>query len=76
MSNKCAMPGCGKPASLQCPTCVKMELEATFFCGQDCFKAAWGIHKLVHVSPEETKKKKESGFKFTGPLRPGKISKK
>lgn len=76
MASKCGVPGCPKPASLQCPTCLKMDLEATFFCGQECFKAAWPIHKLTHVSNEDQKKKKEEGFKFTGPLRPGTVSKK
>lgn len=34
------------------------------------------MHKLCHISKEEQAAKKNAGFKFTGPLRPGKISKK
>ena len=29
----CATPDCTKAATMQCPTCMKMELEPTFFCG-------------------------------------------
>ena len=71
----CWTPGCGKPASLQCPTCKQMDLDG-FFCGQDCFKQLWAVHKLCHISKQEQAKKKNSGFKFTGPLRPGVISKR
>lgn len=30
----CATPGCGKAASLQCPTCLKLGITNTFFCSQ------------------------------------------
>ncbi len=63
----CENPECRKPATLQCPTCVKLQLEPSFFCSQDCFKALWGMHKLAHKKRDE---KIESGFKFSGPLRP------
>ncbi|MCO5575893.1 hypothetical protein L7F22_029699 [Adiantum nelumboides] len=42
---------CSKPAVLQCPKCVQLKLprvNATF-CSQECFKAAWATHKLVHT---------------------------
>lgn len=44
----CATPDCTKAASMQCPTCLKMGLEATYFCGQECFTAFWKFHKLCH----------------------------
>lgn len=52
---------------MQCPTCVKMQLEPSYYCSQECFKALWKFHKMVHKKREE---RIESGFKFTGPLRP------
>lgn len=44
----CAKPGCGKPAASQCPTCIQMKLEDTFFCTQECFKEAWKEHSAIH----------------------------
>ena len=74
--NKCWTPGCGKKATMICPVCKQMDLEPSYFCSQDCFKKNWGLHKLVHIPREEQQKKRNEGFKFTGPLRPGIISKK
>lgn len=37
----CQSPGCGKPAKLQCPTCLKLKIEGSFFCSQECFKSNW-----------------------------------
>lgn len=53
-----------------------MDLDPSFFCSQDCFKNSWPVHKLVHISKEEQAKKKNDGFKFTGPLRPATITKR
>ncbi len=47
----CANSGCGKPAKLQCPTCLKLGLSPAYFCSQSCFKSAWAAHKALHVSP-------------------------
>lgn len=44
----CSTPKCGKAATMQCPTCVKLELKPSFFCSQECFKDFWSIHKLFH----------------------------
>ena len=30
----CITAGCSKPASLQCPTCLKMDIQGSFFCSQ------------------------------------------
>jgi len=65
--NMCSHPECAKPASFMCPTCVKLQLEPSYFCSQDCFKDLWNMHKMAHKKRDE---KIESGFKFTGPLRP------
>ena len=53
----CAVPDCTKPALMQCPTCLKLELEATYFCDQDCFKAFWKFHKLCHQKKENSARK-------------------
>lgn len=66
-SQVCTNPDCRKPAQMQCPTCIKLQLEPTYFCSQDCFKSLWKFHKMAHTKREE---KVESGFKYTGPLRP------
>ena len=30
----CETPGCNKEARLQCPTCIKLGIEGSFFCNQ------------------------------------------
>ena len=37
----CQTAGCGKPAKLQCPTCLKLKIKGSFFCSQECFKKNW-----------------------------------
>lgn len=34
---------CAKPATLQCPRCLELNLEKDFaaYCSQDCFKVRW-----------------------------------
>jgi len=66
----CSTPQCGKASTLQCPTCVKMDLPPAFFCSQECFKSFWGIHKLFH----QKKDKPVDNYKYTGTIRPGIIS--
>lgn len=50
MARECATPGCGKVVEkpLACPTCVKIGLPPTYFCGQTCFKSNWKNHKGIH----------------------------
>ena len=46
---KCMSPKCDKTApTLQCPTCIKLGIQGSFFCSQDCFKENWSEHKAVH----------------------------
>lgn len=40
--------GCGKPASFRCPKCASLGLPPSYFCGQDCFKRFWALHKVKH----------------------------
>ena len=55
----CSRGGCGQPAKLQCPTCVKLQLPQalplSFFCSQACFKLAWSDHKVLHSFPLGTR---------------------
>ncbi|KAJ8455049.1 hypothetical protein ONZ51_g12670 [Trametes cubensis] len=38
------------PSRLECPTCNKLGIKGSFFCGQDCFKAnsPGKTHKIIH----------------------------
>lgn len=67
----CSHPECSKPSTMQCPSCLKLGLEPSFFCSQDCFKEFWPIHKLSH---KKTVKEEvggvHAGYQWTGPLRP------
>lgn len=42
---------CSKAARLQCPKCIELKLPRAnaAFCSQDCFKASWSSHKIVHT---------------------------
>lgn len=66
----CLTLDCGKQATLQCPTCKKLDLTPAYFCGQECFKYFWPIHKLAHSKASQS----TSSYKYTGPLRPGKVA--
>ena len=45
----------GKPASLACPTCIKLGLSPTRFCDQECFKQSWNEHKKLHTAVKKAK---------------------
>ena len=39
---KCIGVDCSEDAgTLQCPTCLKLEIKDSYFCSQDCFKRSW-----------------------------------
>ena len=79
----CATPGCEKPAKMACPTCIKLGAPPSRFCDQECFKKSWNEHKKVH---EEIRKVRDADpakmprefkyYRFTGPLRPWKVTPK
>ncbi|KAF8582672.1 methionine aminopeptidase [Ramaria rubella] len=71
------------PSRLECPACNKLGIQGSFFCGQECFKAGWKSHKIVHdlARPREpllndTSINKDGTFnpfpffRFTGDLHP------
>lgn len=65
---------------MACPTCIKLGIPPSRFCGQDCFKSYWEEHKKVHADVRKTRAVAKvdpsqmptefKGFQFTGPLRP------
>eukprot|EP00294_Goniomonas_avonlea_P013672 CAMPEP_0114560530 /NCGR_PEP_ID=MMETSP0114-20121206/11508_1 /TAXON_ID=31324 /ORGANISM="Goniomonas sp, Strain m" /LENGTH=372 /DNA_ID=CAMNT_0001746081 /DNA_START=17 /DNA_END=1135 /DNA_ORIENTATION=- len=75
---KCATPGCGKPATLTCPTCKKLSIvEDSHFCSQPCFKGIWADHKKVHARAAAAQQAllqasmpADDGYAYTGVLRP------
>ncbi|XP_078063641.1 methionine aminopeptidase 1 isoform X1 [Mustelus asterias] len=80
----CETDGCDKEARLQCPTCIKLGIQGSFFCSQECFKGSWSTHKLLHKKAKNEKAKEECsksekseintdpwpGYRYTGKLRP------
>ena len=77
----CETPGCEQPAKLQCPTCIKLNIQGSFFCSQECFKNNWDLHKNLHKlakgdTASQSSKKGAGlfnpwpGYNFTGKLRP------
>ncbi|KAI8992540.1 peptidase M24, structural domain-containing protein [Pilobolus umbonatus] len=48
--NTCLLEGCNKPAFLQCPTCISLKIDRSFYCSQVCFKNNWNKHKILHKS--------------------------
>ncbi|KAI0849099.1 methionine aminopeptidase [Daldinia vernicosa] len=79
LKKTCLSAGCdNKAESLQCPTCLKLGIDNSYFCSQDCFKSAWVEHKKIHKA-FLNKRQNATGtgtynpfpsFYFTGPLRP------
>ena len=71
VQHMCCTPGCGKPANMACPTCLKLGLPPTRFCDQECFKNSWNDHKKLHKKDDPSKMPRVfGGYTFTGPLRP------
>ncbi|KAJ3641212.1 hypothetical protein Zmor_027727 [Zophobas morio] len=74
----CETPGCENGAKLQCPTCLKLGIQGSFFCSQECFKSNWKNHKIIHTlaKGEQPDGSKETSYNpwpyytFTGRLRP------
>ncbi|KFM59924.1 Methionine aminopeptidase 1, partial [Stegodyphus mimosarum] len=69
---QCETPGCENPAKLRCPTCIKLGIEGSFFCSQDCFKGNWNEHKQIHKKAKVIKKPYNPwpDYTFSGKLRP------
>ncbi|KAJ0008807.1 hypothetical protein NQD34_016222 [Periophthalmus magnuspinnatus] len=81
---ECETEGCSKDAKLQCPTCIKLGIQGSYFCSQECFKGSWASHKLLHKKAKEEQNQIETkncveketntdpwpGYRYTGKLRP------
>ncbi|PYH28407.1 methionine aminopeptidase [Aspergillus neoniger CBS 115656] len=68
---RCLGDGCDNECStLQCPTCLKLEIRGSFFCSQDCFQRSWKIHKAIHRTKQTILYNPFLSFNFTGSLRP------
>lgn len=63
----CEYQNCNKQAVFECPTCLKLQLQSSYYCSQGCFKSNWGIHKQVHKQRDDLL---EQAFDYTGKLRP------
>lgn len=81
----CKAPGCSNPGTFRCPTCRELGVTDQNFCSQECFKADWDEHKLIHKAAKALVQqaagargvkvpKKFDGYVFTGKLRPGDVS--
>uniref|UniRef100_A0A069DTH1 Methionine aminopeptidase n=1 Tax=Panstrongylus megistus TaxID=65343 RepID=A0A069DTH1_9HEMI len=75
----CESPGCNLQAKLQCPTCINMGIQGSYFCTQDCFKENWKSHKVLHKIAKGTGESNGTNentyipwpnYRFTGRLRP------
>ena len=59
----CCTPGCGRPASITCPTCKQLgAIEEAHFCGNVCFRGFWAEHKLVHKRYKEAQLQAQAIF--------------
>ncbi|XP_019909779.1 methionine aminopeptidase 1 isoform X1 [Esox lucius] len=83
-ARECETEGCSIEAKLQCPTCIKLGIQGSYFCSQECFKGSWATHKQLHKKAKEDKNQHEAqnclendtntdpwpGYRYTGKLRP------
>lgn len=51
--SKCAGVECQQAnAKMQCPKCKDLNISS-FFCGQDCFRKSWSVHKATHTQAND-----------------------
>ncbi|PBK78115.1 methionine aminopeptidase [Armillaria solidipes] len=51
-------PNGNPPSKLECPTCSKLGIRGSYFCGQECFKAGYGSYNPF------------PSYEYTGSMRP------
>ncbi|KAF9309843.1 Methionine aminopeptidase 1 [Podila horticola] len=62
---------CGKEATLQCPSCIKLDVPGSYFCSQTCFKDNWvRMRKVTRKEVYPSGSDPWPGYKYSGPLRP------
>ncbi|XP_023842543.1 methionine aminopeptidase 1 isoform X3 [Salvelinus sp. IW2-2015] len=82
-ARECETEGCSSKAKLQCPTCIKLGIQGSYFCSQECFKGSWATHKQLHKKAKEDNQDEAKncvetdtntdpwpGYRYTGKLRP------
>uniref|UniRef100_A0AAZ3RN66 C6H2-type domain-containing protein n=1 Tax=Oncorhynchus tshawytscha TaxID=74940 RepID=A0AAZ3RN66_ONCTS len=82
-ARECETEGCSCKAKLQCPTCIKLGIQGSYFCSQECFKGSWATHKQLHKKAKEDNQDEAKncvetdtntdpwpGYRYTGRLRP------
>ncbi|CAG5974886.1 unnamed protein product [Menidia menidia] len=63
---ECETEGCGRDAKLQCPTCIKLGVQGSFFCSQEEKHEGEGrncVENDINTDPWP-------GYRYTGKLRP------
>ncbi|KAK0503229.1 peptidase M24, structural domain-containing protein [Armillaria luteobubalina] len=73
-------PNGNPPSKLECPTCNKLGIRGSYFCGQECFKAGWKTHKIIHTlatakdvagdAIEDGSYNPFPNYEYTGSMRP------
>lgn len=73
-------PNGNPPSKLECPTCNKLGIRGSYFCGQECFKAGWKTHKIIHTlaaakdaagdAIEDGSYNPFPSYEYTGSMRP------
>ncbi|KAJ7582743.1 peptidase M24, structural domain-containing protein [Mycena floridula] len=77
-------PNGNPPSRLECPTCNKLGIRGSFFCGQECFKSGSSCsnsiqksHKKIHDLLQQSSESSNDGtynpfpsFGYTGTMRP------
>ncbi|PWS21024.1 hypothetical protein DKP78_25770, partial [Enterococcus faecium] len=58
---------------------IKLGIQGSYFCSQECFKGSWSTHKLLHKKAkdvvkncveQDTNTDPWPGYRYTGKLRP------
>ncbi|KJA13970.1 hypothetical protein HYPSUDRAFT_150934 [Hypholoma sublateritium FD-334 SS-4] len=71
-------PNGNPPSRLECPTCAKLGIRGSFYCGQECFKAGCTcayrcrrtFHRAYPVVTADGTYNPFPNFEYTGSLRP------
>uniref|UniRef100_A0A8C9L568 Methionine aminopeptidase n=1 Tax=Pavo cristatus TaxID=9049 RepID=A0A8C9L568_PAVCR len=71
----CETAGCSSEAKLQCPTCLKLGIQGSYFCSQESFQESWEDEKAKREVSSWTLEgdintNPWSGYRYTGKLRP------
>ncbi|KAJ8495024.1 hypothetical protein ONZ45_g13042 [Pleurotus djamor] len=69
-----ACPNGNPPSKLECPSCNKLGIQGSFFCGQPCFKAGWVRKDFLRLNVDSDYQygtyNPFPDFSYTGTVRP------